>query len=75
LTRSTILARANVDERARARAHAAQQVVGANGFHGATLVEVLAGDLLDFGQARLRQGPQVEKEVTHLWVRQAVRHV
>ena len=64
--RHVLLTRPNVDQRDLAGANPPYQFVVVDRLQRAALVEVLARDLLDFGQPRLRQVPQVEKERAHL---------
>ena len=75
MTRHVLLARPDVDERDLAGANTAHEFVVVDGLQCAARVEKLTRDLLDFGQPRLRQLPQVEKERAHLWVRQSIRDV
>jgi hypothetical protein len=75
MSRDVLLARPDVDERNFAGADPPHELIVGNRLQRAASFQVLARDVLDFCQARLRQTAQVKKEVAHLWVREPIRHI
>ena len=61
MPRHVLLTRPNIDQRDLAATNPPYQFVVVDGLQRAARVEKLVRDLLDFGQPRLRQVPQVEE--------------
>ena len=75
MPRAVLLGRPDIEDGDLAVPHAAQQLFALDGLHRSALLEVLARDLLDLGEARLGEPAQREEEGADFVASQAVLDV
>jgi len=72
---AVLLGRADIEDGDLAALHAAHELIPLDSLHRSARFEVLARDLIDLGESRLREPPEREEEAADLVVREAVLDV